>query len=106
MMIEFILSLAAAAELEDVALADICGDDAVCYETEASARSRLTESWETFPEAMRETCLERQEEPRSYRQLEACLIIETVMSAPQDTEQTEARIDLRPVSIQGSIHAD
>ncbi|WP_421791561.1 hypothetical protein [Hyphobacterium sp.] len=111
MMLSLALSLLAGPQLEEVALADICGDDAVCYEAESYARGRLRQTWESFSPSTRESCLSQQEDIVSYRALEVCLIIEGVLTAPPKRQQnalqqTEARIDLRRVSIQGSIHAD
>lgn len=106
MMLLLSLTLLGAPDLQEVALADICGDDVLCYEAESDARGRLYQSWNMFSESAREACLPPQDERRSYRQLEACLIIESVLTHPSSNRETEARIELRPVSTQGSIHAD
>lgn len=110
MILSTLLTQLVPVSLPEFDVRDVCGTEPVCREREASALSRLHDSWTGFPIAARHNCAGKVEtgEVTRYSRLEACLIIQQVMmpEAESDSGTVSARIELRPVAATRSSDAN
>lgn len=105
MMLALLVSQALAGAMPTLDAASACQADQTCLVREENARARLEQSWGDHTLAARAHCVARVETGHidQYAGLEACLIIYRV-TGEQGTGMPpparEARIDLRPVSLE------